>query len=61
MSMLKPDTCLKYMSLKSYYIDQLNINPYIVEVHKCLVSNSIDMCSKYFFFFNLKLILCHYY
>ena len=44
MSMLKPGTCRKYMIDVPWIYK--HINPNIVGVHKCLVSNSIDICLK---------------
>ena len=43
--MLKPATCRKYITLVRSNVH--NVNPNIVEVHKCLVSNSFDLCLKY--------------
>ena len=49
MSMVKPGTCCKHItefmvhrSNKPYYV-----NPDIVGFHKCLVSNSFNLCLKY--------------
>ncbi len=46
MSMLKPDTCRTYMFHVTEIKQIMLCKPEYCKVHKCLVSNSIEICFK---------------
>ena len=54
--MLKPATCRTYMIVVTWIKQTCYVNPDIVGVHKCLVSNFIDLHLKYKS--NLKPVTC---